>query len=352
MLDFLENSSHYQQIAWAIKMFIIIFISLVLSYVAGRLVRNCEKKLSHNKAIWDDLLLRSIRKPLISLIWILGVALAINTTGQHIRVDFYNFVLIFKNLGIIFCIAWFIWRIVAEYEKYLTSEKSDHLDVTTVVAITKLLKIAILITTGLMMLQNFGVNINGIIAFGGIGGIAVGFAAKDLLANFFGALVIFLDRPFSVGDFIRSPDRQIDGAVQYISWRLTHILTPDKRLLYIPNSLFSTIIIENLSRTINRRIHEDVRLRYQDIKKSAKIIDELKEFLTNHKEIDKTLPITVIISKLDEYCVTLVVEAFTGNISIPEYNEIKQEILLKVDEVILKNGAEIALPRSVINILD
>ena len=51
----------------------------------------------------------------------------------------------------------------------------------------------------------------GLLAFGGIGGIAVGFAARDLLANFLGGLSVYLDRPFAVGDWIRSPDRQIEG---------------------------------------------------------------------------------------------------------------------------------------------
>jgi MscS family membrane protein len=60
--------------------------------------------------------------------------------------------------------------------------------------------------------------------------------------------MIFLDRPFSVGDHIKSPDRQIEGTVDFISWRLTQIRTLEGRTLYIPNSVFSTIIIENFSR--------------------------------------------------------------------------------------------------------
>ena len=85
-------------------------------------------------------------------------------------------------------------------------------------------------------------------AFGGIGGIAIGFAAKDLLANFFGALMIFLDRPFSIGDWIRSPDREIEGVVEDIGWRSTKIRTFDKRPLFIPNSAFASLTVENASK--------------------------------------------------------------------------------------------------------
>ena len=62
-----------------------------------------------------------------------------------------------------------------------------------------------------VVLQTLGFSVSGVLAFGGIGGLAVGFAAKDLLANFFGGLTIYLDRPFAVGDWIRSPDREDRG---------------------------------------------------------------------------------------------------------------------------------------------
>ena len=90
-------------------------------------------------------------------------------------------------------------------------------------------------------MQTLGFSVSGVMAFGGIGGIAIGFAAKDLLANFFGALTIYLDRPFSEGDWIRSPDREIEGIVENIGWRLTVIRSFDKRPIYVPNSVFASI---------------------------------------------------------------------------------------------------------------
>ena len=113
-------------------------------------------------------------------------------------------------------------------------------------------------------MQLFDYSVSGLLAFGGIGGIAVGFAAKDLLANFFGGLMIYLDRPFSVGDWIRSPDKEIEGTVEDIGWRLTRIRTFDKRPLYIPNSIFASISVENPSRMSNRRIYEKIGIRYDD----------------------------------------------------------------------------------------
>ena len=95
-------------------------------------------------------------------------------------------------------------------------------------AITKLLQMFVIITATLVVLQTLGVSVSGVLALGGIGGLAIGFAAKDLLANFFGGLMLYLDRPFAVGDWIRSPDREIEGDVEQIGWRLTRIRTFDK----------------------------------------------------------------------------------------------------------------------------
>jgi MscS family membrane protein len=337
MLEFIESTT------WIIKMLAIISITLVLSYIAGYLINYLEKKLLTNKAVWDDIALRSAKKPLKNLIWILGATLALRVTGNHVSVNLHDLVVLFTHLGIILCIAWFIWRMVAEYENHFTKNHSKGtVDVTTVVAIGKLIKIIIFIITSLMILQSFGINIAGVIAFGGIGGIAIGFASKDLLANFFGALVIFLDRPFLVGEHIRSPDRKIEGTVKYIGWRLTHIRTPEKKALYVPNSLFSTIIIENLSRINHRRIQEVIEIRHQDIGKAEKIIADIKDLLKQHSEIDQDHDISVNLSKLEKGSAHLKLEAFTKSMNSQKYNDIKQEILIKVSEIITKNNAQIA----------
>ena len=73
-----------------------------------------------------------------------------------------------------------------------------------------------------------------------------------------------MDRPFTIGDWVRSPDRSIEGTVEDIGWRVTRIRTFDQRPLYVPNAVFSQIAIENPSRMLNRRIYELFGLRYED----------------------------------------------------------------------------------------
>ena len=114
-------------------------------------------------------------------------------------------------------------------------------------------------------MQLLGFSIAGILTFGGVGGIAVGFAAQDLLSNFFGWLGIYLDRPFAVGDWIRSPDREIEGTVEEIGWRVTRIRTFDNRPLYVPNSAFTNISPSRIQQgCLIGRIYETIGVRYDD----------------------------------------------------------------------------------------
>jgi len=217
-------------------------------------------------------------------------------------------------------------------------------DRTTVLAIGKLLRTAVIITAALIAMQSMGLSVSGVMAAGGIGGIAIGFAAKDLLANFFGALMIFLDRPFSVGDWIRSPDKNIEGTVEYIGWRLTRIRTFDKRPLYVPNSTFTQISVENPSRMLNRRIYETIGLRYDDARQLAAIVREVKQMLRAHPQIDQTQTMIVNFNSFGPSSLDFFVYTFTKTTEWIRYHEVKQDVLLEILDIVHRNGADIAYP--------
>ena len=229
-------------------------------------------------------------------------------------------------------------------------EAGEPFDRTTVDAIAKLLRISVVITAGLVVLQTLGYSISGVLAFGGIGGIAVGYAAQDLLANFFGGLTIYMDRPFDVGDWIRSPDRQIEGTVEKIGWRITCIRTFDKRPLYVPNSAFSTIAVENPSRMTNRRIYETIGIRYDDAGLMATIIDDVKLMLKEHEEIDAGQTLIVNFNEFAPSSLDFFVYTFTKTTNWIKFHEIKQDVMLKIIGIIEGHGTQCAFPTSTIHL--
>lgn len=331
---------------WILQVFAIIFIALLLDYVQKKILRRLQKQLEKTPNLWDDTFIHAVIKPLSVLIWVFGFSVAMEVAGLS------NALKIFE-VGVIIVVSWTLIRLISFVEVNVIKQqevKGKKIDKTTADAISQLLRISVIITSVLVGLQSLGFNISAILAFGGIGGIAVGFAAKDLLANFFGGLMIYLDRPFSVGDWIRSPDRNIEGTVERIGWRLTLIRTFDKRPLYIPNSMFASISVENPSRMTHRRINETIGVRYDDNKHLPAIIADVKDMLVNHPEIDNTQTLMVNFNEFAASSLDFFIYTFTKTTNWIKFHEVKQDVLFKITEIVEKHGAEMAFPTSTIHI--
>ena len=157
-------------------------------------------------------------------------------------------------------------------------------------------------------------------------------------------------RPFAIGDWIRSPDRNIEGTVEAIGWRVTRIRTFDKRPLYVPNAIFSSIAVENPSRMRNRRIYETIGIRYQDASKMATIIHKIKDMLRTHPDIDANQTLIVNFNSFAPSSMDFFVYTFTKTTNWIRFHEIKQDVLLKIIDIIGEEKAETAFPTSTIHL--
>jgi MscS family membrane protein len=340
---------------WITQVFVVIFVALLADFFQRRVLRRLALQLTKTPNPWDDATLESLRKPLSLIIWVVGLSFAAKITSVQADSSFFELVEPVREVAVIFAITWFIVRFIRQAEKNIISlrkAKGEAVDITTLDAIAKLLRMSIMITAALVVLQTLGFSISGVLAFGGVGGIAIGFAARDLLANFFGGLMIFLDRPFSVGDWIRSPDREIEGTVERIGWRLTVIRTFDKRPLYVPNSVFANIAVENPSRMTNRRIHETFGLRYDDISMVSNITTDVESMLRKHPDIDTSHTLMVNLVNFAPSSVDFFVYTFTKTTVWTDFHKIKQDVLLKIEGIISGHGAEMAFPTSTVHMPD
>ena len=347
----LVNLTGYDNL-WIADLFFIVLAALTSGFILNKVIDRLELHAKKSKTVWDDALIEACRKPAIWLIWILGVNFAAGIAAERMASPLQALIDPINRLAVIFLGALFVTNFIKRAERNLVDPDymAKPMDATTVIAIGKLLRASVIITAILVALQLFGYSISGLLAFGGIGGIAVGFAAKDLLANFFGGLMIYFDRPFSVGEWIRSPDKEIEGTVEDIGWRLTRIRTFDKRPLYIPNSVFASISVENPSRMSNRRIYETVGIRYTDIASMDKIIDQVTTMLLEHPDIDTQQTMIVNFNKFSESSLDFFVYTFTKTTDWILFHKIKQDVLLKVAKIVEANQAEIAFPTSTLHI--
>ncbi len=340
---------------WVIEVFVVVLLTLVANFVQRRVLVRLGRQLEKTRSPWDDALLEALRRPLNALIWVLGLSVAADITGAQTSASLFDIIEPLRSVAVIVILAWFLVRFIRQAETRIVEQREkrgESIDRTTLDAVTKLLRLSVLITTSLVVLQTLGFSISGVLAFGGVGGIAIGFAARDMLANFFGGLMIYLDRPFSVGDWVRSPDRNIEGTVESIGWRLTRIRTFDKRPLYIPNSIFATIVVENPSRMTNRRIYETIGIRYDDIAHMGVIVAEVEAMLKTHPDIDTSQTLMVNFVSFAPSSVDFFVYTFTKTTSWTAFHEIKQDVLLKIADIVTQQGAEMAFPTTTMHLPD
>ncbi|MBB1315528.1 MULTISPECIES: mechanosensitive ion channel family protein [Aliivibrio] len=341
LLNFQEND-------WVQNVLVITLFSAFL-WVVWRIVVNRLQHITKKTALpWDDAVITALSSPVSLIIWVWPATASFKIMlSGHLKLvpDW------IPTLQVFILVWGFIWtalRLTTLIEKQvLTNQKHD---ITTVLALGKVVRL-IFISLGLLsLMQGIGLSLSGLLTFGGVGGLVVGLAAKDLLSNFFGGMMIYFDRPFKVGDWIRSPDRSIEGTVETIGWRMTVIRTFDKRPLYVPNSVFSSIVVENPSRMLNRRIKEDIGIRYDDISNIEQIVIEVKAMLVNHEGIDSNQTLIVNFNGFGPSSLDLLVYTFTKTVNWIEYHHVKQDVLIKIGDIIAQHGAEIAFPTQTLKI--
>ena len=339
--------------AKGLYVFAIVAGTMAIRYLAKFLFDRLARQLERTHNLFDDALLEAARRPIAWGIYSYGFLFAAQVAGHDSGSDLLGYVDPARNVAAIALLAWLAVRFSRLIEIHMADKVYARatMDKATVAAIGKLLRVSILITAVLMALQSVGVPVTGVLAFGGVGGLAVGFAARDLLANFFGALMLFLDRPFAQGDWIRSPDREIEGTVEQIGWRMTLVRTFDQRPLYIPNAAFSNLSVENPSRMHNRRIHEVVGIRYDDMRVAKSVVDGIRAMLVDHPDIESEER-TLIVNLLGfgPSSVDIMVYTFTKTADWVTFHHVKEAVMLRIADIVDEHGAEFAFPTQTVHL--
>jgi MscS family membrane protein len=196
----------------------------------------------------------------------------------------------------------------------------------------------------LIIFQIWGLNILPLIAFGGIGAAAIGFAAKDVIANFFGGLMLYINRPFMVGDLIVLPNHRIEGHVEEMGWYLTCVRDKEKRPVYLPNAIFSNIHVINSSRMTHRRIEEKIHINHVNFSKLKSATDRIRSMIASHPDVDTHLPLLVVFHTFTPNHIELYIDFYTLQTRYEKYLTLKQDILTHLYEILLQESIEMTAP--------
>lgn len=206
--------------------------------------------------------------------------------------------------------------------------------------VLKAVRFVIYIIAGFLAITELGYNLNGLAAGLGIGSVVITLAAQDTAKNLFGGLVIFLDKPFVVGDWIEI--QEYEGTVEDITFRSTRVRTFENSIVNIPNSVIANDSIINWSRMEKRRNKVNLCLELDTpLEKVEKVQKRIKEMLMKHDDvIDES--IIVRFDNITDNGMNLLVCSYTNSISYASFLEEKEKINFKIMQILKEENVELA----------
>lgn len=319
---------------------------LFQKYLFSQLIRAASK----TKTKIDNKFLSAFKKPLEIMIIILGLYFALDNLSFYIsdlfRLKNFDLVLIkLLRSSIIIMISWGFYNLEAA-SSFLFHDLAEKLqlnfDKILIPFLSKLLRFVTIALAFIIILQEWGYNVNGFIAGFGLGGLAFALAAQDTLSNFFGGLVIIIDKPFTIGDWIVGSD--VEGVVEDINFRSTKIRRFDQALVTIPNSVLAGTAIVNWSKMGKRQITFNLGVKYSTPReKIEKCIKDIKKMLEDHPGIHKET-IFVTFNNFNSSSLDIFLYFFTNTTVWREYLKVREDVNYKIMSILEENGVEIAFP--------
>ncbi len=293
--------------------------------------------------------IREIGKPIAFMPIVIGFYFAISVL--RIPSSFVYYTRNFLKSLYVFNISWLIFSFVNPVGFMF---RKTHLDNTKMVVITWAVRITkfLIIVFGLsVFLENWGVRVSALIASLGIVGMAVALGAQDMFKNIISGIAIISEHRFSVGDIVKleDMDRPIEGVIENIGFRSTMIRKFDRTLLFVPNSTLADAAVINFSSRMYRRIEWVLHLEYRtSVDQLRYIVKKIKKYLYENSDFVKP-PEAILQVKLDDFgdsSINLLIYCFTNTNVWAEWLKIKEELLLKIKEIVEESGAVFAFPSS------
>ncbi|MCF7822216.1 MAG: mechanosensitive ion channel family protein [Mariprofundaceae bacterium] len=332
-------------------------VALFLVIVTQRLVVRGFHALTHSIAArtdteLDDVLLAAAGKPVEWLILVIGLLMTVHLLNPPVEVfplvPFANYA---GRVVSIILGAWFIWRLVDGFGAYFSAraaQSTSALDDQLVPFVAKTLKIFLILTGVLVVAQNMGYSVSGLIASLGIGGIAVAMAAKDTIANVFGSIMLLIDRPFIIGNWIKTSE--FEGVVEEIGFRSTRIRTFAKTVVNVPNSMLANMVIDNIDARPKRRVKIRISVTYDTTPaQMQQAITGIENILKSHIGVDQEFSL-VKFDEFEDSSLSIFLYYFTNTTHWEEYLQIRQEVNMQIMELLEKLEVEFAFPTRTVHL--
>jgi len=320
----------------------------IVTAVSKRLLRLAKK----TRFKLDDVIITSLQKPLewtMVLLGIFGALFLLDLPKEPI--DFIKFRLnLFKTSGT-FIVVWCCIRLAdgigglwEEKAKKTESKLDDQL----VPIVRRSLKVFLYIIGIVFILQNLGYSVTSLLAGLSISGLALGFASQNTIANLFGSLVIFLDKPFQIGDWIEMDN--IEGTVEDVGLRTIRVRTFANSIITVPNSKFTTNAINNWSRMKKRRIKMTIGVTYSSTPgKLEELVEKIRDIIRRDENLMQDF-FLVNFSGFGPSSLDIFIYCFTKSTVWAEFLQARQEFMIKIMHAVKELGLDFAFPTQTVHV--
>ncbi|MBE8215284.1 MAG: mechanosensitive ion channel family protein [Endozoicomonadaceae bacterium] len=338
----------YVSILQIILLFIVVILLNIIIYC---ILARVSRRLQHTHP-YRNALIQSAHLPISLLIWLMSASTAIRLFSNWLDTSQKVYIDLFQKLLIVILISSFFIKFFHLSFNYLKRNqfKKSILSQSAGEAIYKLALVFIVTATLLSILQILSISISGLLAFGGLGGLMVGFAAKDTLMNLFSGMMLYLDKPFQVGERVNLPNKNIAGTVEHIGFRQTCIRNYDLQPIYIPNALFSSTPVITPSRMYNRRMKHTIGVRYKDFNKISNILQDIRDFIYNNEALNTQRPTYINMTEFGAYSINIYISCFSQSIAYADFLKAQEVLLIKIGHIIQKHDADFAFPTQTLEI--
>lgn len=297
----------------------------------------------------DDDILDAIKRPIDFLFIIIGINFAM--TVLHLDDEVTAVINKLIRSGFILVVFWSIINILNHLSvniHKITNRFGDKINADFSNFIVKSIRFFILVLGFIAVLQEWGYNVSGFLASLGLVGMAFALAAKDTAGNLFGSLVIFTDKPFKIGDWIKTP--QVEGTIENVGIRSTKVRTFAQALVSVPNGTLANSAILNWSKMGKRRVKTTLGLTYDTSGETLEtIIKDIKNMLENHPEIHQET-IHIYFSAFGESSLSIFCYYFTKSTNWAEFMRVREDTYLSIMKIVENNGSSFAFPTQTLHI--
>ena len=324
---------------------IILVLVLIVNFSLKSWLQTLQERFRGQGSIWQESFVAALFQPLSAFIWFLAAAFLADIISVHLfDVTYFSLIVFIDSAGVL-AGGWFLlrWnRLITSRLHTLSRTGKNSANNVKIDLISKLATLLTIAFTLVMLMDVTGRSMQTLIAFGGIGGLALAFASQQVISNFFGGIMVYFTHPFSIGEWIVITDHHIEGYVEEIGWYMTCIRSLDMRPIYVPNSVFAKSIIITPSRMSHQRIKEKIGLTHASKANLKDIVEEIKAMLTNHAQLDHNQKSDAFLKTIGAHSLELEVTAFASATSIVPFDTVKEDVLLQVIRIISKHGGDIA----------